>query len=125
MGLSNIKEKKIFVELDKKRELRFDLNAMAELEEIYGDFQETIESLNKKISIKAMRALLYAGLKHEDESLTLKKVGSMVKMSDLAMLTQKITEAFTADMPDEKDLEEIPDENKTGALKGDAPEVKN
>jgi len=125
MGLNNIREKKIFVELDKKRELRFDLNAMAELEEIYGDFQETMDTLNKKISIKAMRALLYAGLKHEDESLTLKKVGSMVKMSDLAMLTQKITEAFVADMPDQKDLEKLPDNNKTGAIRGDAPEVKN
>ncbi len=125
MGLNNIREKKIFVELDKKRELRFDLNAMAELEEIYGDFQETMDTLNKKISIKAMRALLYAGLKHEDESLTLKKVGSMVKMSDLAMLTQKITEAFVADMPDQKDLEKLPDNNKTGAIMGDAPEVKN
>jgi len=121
MGLNNVREKKIFVELDKKRELRFDLNAMAELEEIYGDFQETMEALNKKLSIKAMRALLYAGLKHEDEGLTLKKVGSMVKMSDLAMLTQKITEAFKADMPEEKDLEDIKNQDGgTGVIPGKA-----
>lgn len=121
MGLNNVREKKIFVELDKKRELRFDLNAMAELEEIYGDFQETMETLNKKISIKAMRALLYAGLKHEDESLTLKKVGAMVKISDLAMLTQKITEAFKADMPEEKDLTPLETDKKPGFMPGDAP----
>lgn len=116
MKLENIREKKVYIELDKKREIRFDLNAMAELEEIYGDLPSAMEALHKKMSVKAMRALLYAGLKHEDETLTLQQVGSMVKMSDLSRITEKITEAFKADTPDMEDVESLTKSNSNVSL---------
>jgi len=116
MKLENVREKKVYIELDKKREIKFDLNAMAELEEIYGDLPSAMEALNKKMSVKAMRALLYSGLKHEDEALTLQQVGSMVKMSDLSIVTEKITEAFKADTPDIEDTDGLVKSNSNVSL---------
>lgn len=86
----------------KKRHLRFDLNAMAEFEEATGT-PLTGENISKVMSqggAKALRALLWACLLHEDENLTLKEVGSWVNLKDINELPGKILEAFEAAMPE-------------------------
>ena len=60
----------------KKRTLRFDINALADFE------QESGMGFGQMMSTRAVfataRALLWAGLKHEDRALTIEKVGTLL-----------------------------------------------
>lgn len=60
----------------RKRSLRFDINALADFE------QETGMGFGQLMSTRAVfataRALLWAGLKHEDRTLTVEKVGTLL-----------------------------------------------
>jgi hypothetical protein len=76
----------------KVRTLNYDLNAMAELEDKLGI--EVSEMENMKMSIKNVRAMLWAGLIHEDEELTEKEVGAMVNMQNMNYVQERLTEAF-------------------------------
>lgn len=111
-----IKDKKVFIELDKKRQVRFDLNAYAELEIKYGSVAEAMAKLQEG-SIRSIRSLLWAGLIHEciDEkteeyTLTEKQVGAMISIEDLDKVTEAITAAMTETMPDEQDADEASNE---------------
>jgi len=104
----DVKVKRIVVELDKPRTIKFDLNAFVELEEMYGSFEQAMKELEKG-SIKAVRALLWAGLLHEEPTLTLQKVGTMVDLPTL----NKITEALTAA------IEDALPESSSDEVKGD------
>lgn len=101
--LKEIRVRRVSVHLDKKRNLKFDLNAFAELEELYGSVDGAMEALEKG-SIKALRAVLWAGLIHEEldeggvPKITPQQVGSMVDISSLETLTDKINEAMQADL---------------------------
>jgi hypothetical protein len=46
---------------------------------------------------------LWAGLLHEDETLTEKRVGGMVTLSNMSEIMDKITSALTEAMPDAGD----------------------
>lgn len=101
--VNDIRPKIISINLDKERHLKFDMNAFAELEDLYGDFQTAMNEMAKG-SIKAVRAILWAGLVHEDESLTIKQVGSMIDMSNISYVVETISKAISEAMPkvDEK-----------------------
>jgi hypothetical protein len=90
--MANKQRAMVEIELDKKRTLYFNMNAMAELEDILG--VPLSELQNVKMGIKAVRAFLYAGLIHEDPELTLHAVGNMVDFENLEMVQEKIAEAF-------------------------------
>jgi hypothetical protein len=98
MSVNDIKAKLISIMLDKERHLKFDLNAFAELEEIYGDFQVAMNAMQNR-SIKAIRAMLWAGLIHEDEKLTIKQVGSMIDMTNINKIVSAISKAISEAMP--------------------------
>lgn len=99
--MNNVKQNGIKVELDKERTLLFDLNAFCELEEAYGDINKAFKEL-EKMSFKAIRKLLHTGLIHEDEKLTEKQVGNMLSIENLADVANKLVEAFSQSMPEEK-----------------------
>lgn len=100
MAKNDIKVREVAITLDKKRTLRYDLNAFAELEELgMGTSGEVMEVLQDG-SMKAMRGLLWAGLIHEDPELTLQQVGFWVTMDNLEDVSQKVTEAITGSLPD-------------------------
>jgi hypothetical protein len=80
------------IELDKPRNLRFTLNALAEIEDRLGVPLSKLGEV--ELGIKAAQIILWAGLIHEDESLTLKQVGDMVDLTNLEYVQQKIGEAF-------------------------------
>lgn len=103
--INDIRPKSITINLDKERHLKFDLNAFAELEEIYGDFETAMNEMTKG-SVKAVRAILWAGLVHEDETLTIKQVGSMIDMSNISYVVEIISKAISEAMPkvDEKNV---------------------
>jgi len=80
----------------KKRTLRFDINALADFE------QETGMGFGQLMATRAVfataRALLWAGLKHEDRTLTVEKVGTLLGKYVQAggRIDQALTVAFEA-----------------------------
>ena len=69
-------KKSVTIVLDKSRELRFGTNALITVEELLGI---SISKLDiNTVGLKTLRILLYAGLKHEDESLTLEETGCLI-----------------------------------------------
>lgn len=99
MALKDIREIAFPIELDGPRSLKFDLNAFAELEEKFGTMDAAFQAMQKG-SLKAARTLLWAGLLHEDETLTEKRVGGMVTLANLSGIMDSITSALTSAMPD-------------------------
>jgi len=100
----------------RKYEMNFDLNAMAELEDIFGTLQIAIAELKKK-KLKAVRSFLYAVLKSTDESLTEFEVGKLIDMNNFTTIEKAITKlinnAFEEDENDDKETSqsknELPD----------------
>jgi len=95
---NNVKEGLIPIQLDRERNLKFDLNAFIELEEKYGDIDTAFKDIEGG-KMKAIRTVLWAGLVHEDESLTEKQVGALVTVSNLNEITDKLTEAVNVSLP--------------------------
>jgi hypothetical protein len=97
---NELKDKGIKFTLDEKEyELKFNLNTFCELEDIYGDLNKAFEDL-QRMKIKAVRALVYAAVKVEDDSVTLKSVGSLLGLDDLERLGTVINEALSIAMPE-------------------------
>mgnify|MGYP005750951813 CR=1 FL=1 len=80
------------VELDKKRHLRYTMNALAEIEDALG--VELSEMDKVKMNIKNVRIILWAGLIHEDPDLTQEEVGDMVDLANIKEVQEKVSEAF-------------------------------
>ena len=103
--------KSVPIELDKRRNLRFDYNALCELE---GHLGVSIPNLGNilasgSVGLKEIRAILWAGLLHEDESLTVKKVGEILDdvkwTKNIDKITQAVLSAFEAAFPTAKESE--------------------
>lgn len=99
MALHDVKEKATTVQLDRERHIKFDLNAFAELEDIYGSLNAVFAALQSG-SMKAARTLLWAGLLHEDEALTPPQVGSMVNLDNLESVVDILSDAMTTALPE-------------------------
>lgn len=95
----NIKDKPIPIQLDRERNLKFDLNAFIELEDVYGSIDDAFKGLESG-RIKAIRTILWAGLIHEDESLTEKQVGTLVAVNNLNEVVAKLIEAVNMALPE-------------------------
>ena len=107
-NLKDIKSKDIKITLSDgvERTIKFDLNAMAELEDRYGSVDAAFKKLDEN-SIKALRFVLWAGLIHEDPNLTEQKVGSLIDMRYMTEMLETLGDAFTADMPVPENTPEI------------------
>lgn len=124
--MSDMKVRPVKIVLDKPRNLIFDLNAFEELENIYADepaiFKTTIddgaevktEVLNltskafqyladDKRKIRHIKNFLFAGLVHEDDSLTPRKVGTMIGWNNVDAMASKIWEAIGGSLPEPKE----------------------
>lgn len=108
-NLADIRPKPVKVMLDKERTLKFDLNAFAALEEEHGSVEAALDSLDKG-SVKALRAVLWAGLVHEDENLTAKDVGRLITLADLQRVTEAVNEAISRSLPQPAKNAESPPE---------------
>ena len=101
---NDIKIRPIKIKLDKERNLIFDLNAFEELENIYGDLDAAFKSFqDDKKKIKNVKNFLYAGLVHEDETLTPTIVGTMIGYNNLTEITDQIWQAITQALPEPKE----------------------
>ncbi|NSW92321.1 MAG: hypothetical protein HPY74_16915 [Firmicutes bacterium] len=95
------KHRYISIELDKPRKLRFDLNALCELEDLFNKPLQQI--LNDGVSdVKTIRAFIWAGLLHEDPELTIKDVGHMIDLTNILQAQEKITEALNSGFGDDQ-----------------------
>ena len=65
------------IEIDKYRNLRYDFNNVRAIEEVMGVTWGAIPYILPKSSIKLTVAMLWAGLKWEDESLTMDGAGDL------------------------------------------------
>lgn len=99
-NVKDVKSKDTKIKLNDgvERVIKFDLNALAELEDKYGSVDAAFEELDKN-SIKALRFILWAGLSHSDENLTEKQVGSLIDMSCMHEIMGTLGDAFENDMP--------------------------
>ena len=100
MKASELKNKGIkFMLGDKEHDLKFNMNTFCEIEEIYGDLNKFFDDL-QDMKIKAIRALIYAAVKIDNEDATLKSVGDKLSIQDLERLGSAINEALSMAMPE-------------------------
>lgn len=92
----DLKPSKVLVRLDRERELRFDLNALVELEAKFGSLNALF---GQEMTMGRLRTLLWAGLLHEDETLTERQVGAMMDLSRLQEYAEAVAKAITNALP--------------------------
>ncbi|HYH05383.1 MAG TPA: hypothetical protein VEC37_19995 [Bacillota bacterium] len=81
--------------LDKERKLKFGYGAMIAIEDLTGDgFLDVIQELQEKPRIKTVRNILWAGLIHEDKTLTPDQVTEILDNCELDNLLGKLNEAI-------------------------------
>lgn len=90
MTKANVKRGQAVINLDKERVLFFNLNALCALEEMGVD----IAHLGESVKMSQIRAILWAGLTHEDAALTIEEVGNLITMENLQEVSEAITAAF-------------------------------
>lgn len=110
--MSNVKDvkprvKTITLNDGVEREVRFTLNAMAELEERYGSVDAAFKALDSG-SVKAARVVLWAGLMEANPDLTEQQVGSLIDITYLERTMSEISNALGADMPDSASVPALP-----------------
>jgi len=107
---------------DKARRLRYDFNALADIEELAGIGAEELFS-QKRAGFHLIRLLVWGGLKHEDKGLTVQRAGMIVKdmieegytMEDVGSLVREALLKSGFVDPDEVGEDDETDENPTQA----------
>ncbi|SKC62528.1 hypothetical protein [Maledivibacter halophilus] len=98
---NNVKVKNVKIKLDgKDHELIYDMNAMCEIEDKFGDVEIAFNNLgNSNKVFNSLRFLLWAGLLHEDEKLTIRDVGKMVNFLEVDKVEQLVESLTNAIEP--------------------------
>ncbi|PFW43801.1 hypothetical protein [Priestia megaterium] len=78
---------------EKEFTLRYDLNALVELEDKLG--VPLSEMGNIQITIKNVRSMLWAGVIHQEPEITEREVGSYVGMENMEEVQKAISTAFS------------------------------
>lgn len=86
--------KPVPITLDKERHLLLNLNAYCIAEDITGVNYIRKAAALSELNFRDLRALLYAGLKHEDPTLTLEKVGEIVGSNDFGAVGDAVLAAM-------------------------------
>lgn len=89
-----------------ERELRYTLNAMAEMEDRYGSVEAAFKALENN-SIKAVRFVLWVGLMHADDSLTEQQVGNLIDVQCMEDIMKQVGTALNNDMPEDKQVPNV------------------
>lgn len=100
------------IKLDRKRTLRFDMNAQMAYEKATGE--NTLEPAfwKRKKNATFIATMAWACLLHEDKTLTLEQVGAMINARNLPRLTIAVMGALTASIPKEGEEAAEEDEGK-------------
>ena len=92
---------KVEITLDRPRRLLFDFNAKVAFEEATG--ASTFDPKTFNLSSKVIRALLWAGLLHENPMLTLQEAGAMITRQNEREVSKKVFEAWRLSLPELKE----------------------
>ncbi len=101
-NLQDIREKKVPITIgDKTYNLHYNMNAYAEIENIYGSVDKAMKILEdtENRQINALRTLFWAGLIHENENLTEKDVGNLFDLSEMDTLAELLKKAIEQSAP--------------------------
>jgi hypothetical protein len=118
--MSKLLNPSVAVSLDKERHLLFGAAAFIEFKDLRGEdllrFMRGLSEQFRKakdddgvpnpdfeIPIKDFRDVLWAGLIHEDETLTPKQTGNLFTLRDFPTLVPLVMEAFVLGLPDMSD----------------------
>lgn len=86
--------KKILIELDRERELRLDLNAMSEFEDLTGNSLFTIGE--KLAEARNVRALLFVTLKAANNEMDINEIGKYVTIKNFTYVNDVIAKLLSA-----------------------------
>lgn len=86
-------KKIVTINLDKERHLKFTLNALIIAEKLTGK-KLTEMGKENNFDLEFLRAMLYAGLIHEDKELTLDEVGDFIDFENMNEVVEKLNEAM-------------------------------
>jgi len=89
--MANVERGQVTIMLDKERTLKFTLNTLIDVEDALGF---SLASLGDNISIRVMRTLLTAGLRHEDKELTEEMVGEYITMDNMEDVQKALASAM-------------------------------
>ena len=89
--MANKERGEVKIKLDKERTIKFTLNTLIDAEDALG---KPLTELGEKVSIRAVRTLLTAGLKHEEPELTEEYVGSLITMDNMAEVQEALGKAM-------------------------------
>ncbi|MGE5390907.1 MAG: hypothetical protein ACM3PE_07570 [Deltaproteobacteria bacterium] len=93
----------VLIILDKPRNIRLNTNALVKVEEV---LERSLSEFGTSFGITEIRAMLWAGLLHEDKSLSLDTVGDLIDEAGFEYVAEKVGEAINIAMgikPEESD----------------------
>lgn len=93
--MANVQRGEHKIVLDKERVIKFDLNTLIDVEDSLGF---SLAEMGDKVSIRVMRTLLTAGLRHEDAELTEQYVGSLITMDNMKEVQDALAKAMGSDL---------------------------
>ncbi len=85
----------VLIALDKPRNIRLNTNALVKVEEV---LDRPISDFGASFGIKEIRAMLWAGLLHEDKSLSLDTTGDLIDEAGFEYVAEKVGEAINIAM---------------------------
>lgn len=84
---------------NKEFEAKFDLNALCNLQDEFGELDKAFESLDMK-DLKKIRKLLHIALANgENIDITELEVGALITLDNIHEVTDTLTKAFNGAMP--------------------------
>lgn len=103
--VTEIRTKSVPVTIDDKvYNLRYNMNAFADIELEYGGINEAMSAMREG-SVVAMRKILWWGLRHENESLTERQAGALLDLAGMKMILDPLTDAIESSLPPMTDEE--------------------
>jgi hypothetical protein len=105
--MANRQRGHVAIELDRVRRLKYDFNAVCELEDALG--KPVTQLKQENVGFREMRAMLWAGLLHEEPDLTIQEAGALAgEAESIEYVTEKVVEAFALGLGGEKGNEGKP-----------------
>jgi len=101
------------ITLDKERTLKLTLNSMVAFEEATGKSLLNGSFNPAKMTAKELRAMLWACLLDDDQTLKAEDVGKMITSDNMVEISQKLNETFEVALPG-KSENPLPEKPPTG-----------
>jgi hypothetical protein len=116
MSIDDVSYEGVEVKLDKVRHIKYTFAGMRIILKKYGSLQKALNVLSEMESsditeegLDALSTLIYAGLIHEDEELTQKKVENIIDFRNITKLTEALTKALSGSLPEGGEGKNFPD----------------